>query len=268
MTRPTRHRRRFAQLVAVAAVVLAACAPIPSQNKSVPVRTYYGNTFDACAAPSTFAMGRWRRSFGGVGVYIGGANRACGQPNLTPAWVRTVKAQKWHVLPLYIGLQAPCISRPDVARINPAAASQQGAAAAGDAVRIAKYLGLSIRSPIYYDMEHYGRDPACILAVRKFVSAWVTRLHAYGYYGGLYSSSSSGIADQDTMYDFRGLRHADVIWFANWNGQRNIYNDRWIKNTHWSGHRRHHQYQGGHNETHNGVTINIDRTISDGWVAT
>jgi hypothetical protein len=232
------------------------------------VRTYFGNTFDACTAPSTFAMARWRSAFGGVGVYIGGANRACSQPNLTATWISRVRAQKWHVLPLYVGLQAPCTSAVDAARINPADAAQQGAAAATDAVRQASSLGLGQRSPIFYDMEHYGRDPACVQAVLKFISAWVARLHQHGYFAGLYSSSSSGMADQNAIYGFQGLRHVDTIWFANWNGTRNLYGDPWISNSNWRNHRRHHQYQGGHDETHNGVTINIDRSVSDGWVAT
>lgn len=106
------------------------------------------------------------------------------------------------------------------------------------------------------------------VAVREFVSGWTARLHQHGYYAGLYSSSSSGMADEDAIYSFPGYRHPDAIWFANWNLKRNIYNDPWIANTHWNNHRRHHQYRGGHNETHNGVTINIDSSISDGWVAT
>jgi hypothetical protein len=179
-----------------------------------------------------------------------------------------MRNQRWHVLPIYVGLQAPCTTAGGVARINPSIAASQGAAQATDAVRQARALGIGIRTPIYFDMEHYGRDPACIRAVREFVSGWSARLHQHGYYSGLYSSSSSGMADENAIYSFRGYRHPDVIWFANWNGKRNIYNDPWISNANWNSHRRHHQYRGGHNETHNGATINIDSSISDGWVAT
>jgi Domain of unknown function (DUF1906) len=49
---------------------------------------YTGLGFDACSTPSTSAMSAWSQSpFRAVGVYIGGLNSACAQPNLTPGWV-------------------------------------------------------------------------------------------------------------------------------------------------------------------------------------
>ncbi len=45
---------------------------------------FTGLGFDACAAPSSRAMAAWATSpYRAIGVYIGGANRACSQPNLT-----------------------------------------------------------------------------------------------------------------------------------------------------------------------------------------
>ena len=38
------------------------------------------------------------------GPYIGGANRACAQPNLTKSWVHTVTQQGWTLLPIWAGL--------------------------------------------------------------------------------------------------------------------------------------------------------------------
>ena len=46
----------------------------------------------------------------GVGVYIGGLNRACSQPNLTASWVREQVAAGWHLIPTYVGLQSPTSS--------------------------------------------------------------------------------------------------------------------------------------------------------------
>ncbi len=56
--------------------------------------------------------GRWRpganpRPTGAIGVYIGGLNRACSQPNLTAAWVGEQVAEGWHLIPTYVGLQSP-----------------------------------------------------------------------------------------------------------------------------------------------------------------
>src|SRR5689334_584550 len=50
--------------------------------------TFTGLGFDACSAPSSAAMNAWLASpYRAVGIYFGGVNRACTQPNLTPAWV-------------------------------------------------------------------------------------------------------------------------------------------------------------------------------------
>src|SRR5690349_6203206 len=63
--------------------------------------TYGGAGFDACTAPSSATMAAWLASpYRAVGVYFGGDNRACAQPNLTPAWVAEQQAAGWHLLPL------------------------------------------------------------------------------------------------------------------------------------------------------------------------
>ena len=84
---------------------------------------YTGLGFDACATPSPTAMSAWGASpYRAVGVYVGGANEACAQPNLTSTWVAQESAAGWVPLPVYVGLQAPkngC----GCAAINPSQAS-------------------------------------------------------------------------------------------------------------------------------------------------
>ncbi len=49
---------------------------------------FTGYAFDACKAPTTASLQAWAASpYRALGIYIGGANRACAQPNLTPQWV-------------------------------------------------------------------------------------------------------------------------------------------------------------------------------------
>ncbi|HEV7563130.1 MAG TPA: hypothetical protein VGO24_06470, partial [Solirubrobacterales bacterium] len=49
---------------------------------------FTGLGFDACSAPSSKAMAAWGDSpYRAIGVYIGGENRGCSQPNLTASWV-------------------------------------------------------------------------------------------------------------------------------------------------------------------------------------
>jgi hypothetical protein len=58
----------------------------------------------------------------------------------------------------------------------------------------------------------------------------------------------------------------DDLWIADWNGKQTT-SDSYVPSTDWIEHQRLHQYQGGHNETHGGVTINIDSDYLDGATA-
>lgn len=62
-----------------------------------------GRGFDACAAPGPAAMSAWmsRSPYRAVGIYIGGADRACAQPNLTAGWVSRQAAEA--------GISFPCM---------------------------------------------------------------------------------------------------------------------------------------------------------------
>ena len=118
---------------------------------------YTGPGFDACSTPSVTTMSDWGASpYRAVGIYVGGANMACSQTNLTPAWVEQESAAGWTLLPVYVGLQAPnngC----GCAAITPSQASAQGTAAAQDAINQAEAVGISPGNPIYDDMEAYNR---------------------------------------------------------------------------------------------------------------
>jgi hypothetical protein len=227
--------------------------------------TYNGPGFDACSAPSSATMRAWRADpempYGAVGVYVGGINRACAQPNLTAAWVDEQVTAGWNLIPIYVGLQAPCTGF--TRRIDPASAASQGRAAAEDAVVAAGALGLASGSVVYDDMEGYPTtDPACGQTVLSFLSNWSTRLHELGYKSGVYSSLGSGIRDLVSVYDSTTFVRPDHIWFARWNGVATV-EDSAIPSAYWSDHQRLKQYQGGHDEAYGGVTINIDNDYLD-----
>ena len=157
---------------------------------------FTGLGFDACTAPSRRSMSAWGASpYRAVGVYIGGLNRGCSQPNLTASWVDDQVAAGWNLIPTYVGLQAPTSSCSSCAKLSPGRASLQGAAAASDAVDEARLVGIGAGSPIYFDMESYSRTASATNATLTFLAAWTERLHALGYESGVYSSSASGIAD-------------------------------------------------------------------------
>lgn len=240
--------------------VSAVQAPAPTAVAGGSI--FRGLGFDACAAPSTRAMAAWGSSpYRAIGVYVGGVNRACAQPNLTTTWVGEQVAIGWHLIPTYVGLQAPTSSCSDCAKLSASKAGAQGTAAAVDAVLRAQGVGIGPGSPIYFDMEAYTRTSSATSATLSFLSAWTTVLHAEGYVSGVYSSSASGIADLARAI---GSTYAlpDHVWTANWNGAQNTA-DPFLPADAWANHQRIHQYRGGHNETYGLVTINIDDDYLD-----
>lgn len=224
---------------------------------------FTGLGFDACAAPSSRAMAAWADSpYRAVGVYIGGLNRACSQPNLTARWVAEQVSEGWHLIPTYVGLQAPTSSCSSCAKLNPAAATAQGRAAAADAVADARAIGMGPGSPIYNDMESYTQTVSATSATMKFLEAWTEELHELGYQSGVYSSSGSGIED---LVDRLGTLYTlpDHIWMANWDGRRTTA-DPFVPAFAWALQQRIRQYRGGHDERWGGTTINIDNNYLDG----
>jgi hypothetical protein len=230
---------------------------------SVGGSVFTGLGFDTCSAPSTKAMAAWAESpFRGVGVYIGGENSACSQPNLSASWVSAMTTAGWHLIPTYVGLQATTSSCSSCAKMTTAAAGAQGSAAAEDAVTEAAAIGIGTGSPIYFDLEAYSPTTSATGAVLTFLAAWTEKLHALGYQSGVYSSTGSGIAD---LADQVGTGYAlpDDLWIANWNNREDT-EEPVVPAGAWANHQRIHQFRGGHDDTYGGVTINIDSDFVDG----
>jgi hypothetical protein len=238
----------------------------PASPRGVGAALYAGPGFDTCSAPSLGTMQSWLASpYRAIGIYLGGANRACPDGNLSASWTASVVAAGWNLLPLYVGLQAPCVSQAGLALINPSTAAADGSAAADDAVARAAAFGLAQGSPIYFDMEGYKTtSPACSQAVQAFLGGWVTRLRSQGWLAGVYGSAASTIRD---MIPSAGTPTGpDAVWIANWNGKTGVFGDPYVADSFWPNHQRLHQYTGGHKETYAGVTINIDSDSVDGPV--
>jgi hypothetical protein len=238
-----------------------ATTPTPA----TPGQVYTGSGFDTCSTPSTAQMTAWNASpYRAVGVYIGGADRACAEPNLTAAWVSRQSAAGWHLIPIYVGLQAPgngcgCSS------FTAAGAVADGAGEAADAVTDAQAIGLGAGNPIYFDLEAYTASASANQTVLSFLQAWTEQLHADGYLSGVYSSEGSGIAALVSVVG-TGYHEPDDIWIANWN-QELTTNDPKVPSADWSDHQRLHQYEGAHDETYGGTKLNIDGDYLDAATA-
>ncbi len=222
--------------------------PLPTS-----VASFHGLGFDACAAPSRSAMRAWRHRspYRAIGIYIGGADRACAQPNLSQSWVRDEARAGWRFIPLYAGPQAA------FGELH--APSRQGAAAARDAVARARRLGFGRRTPIYYDMEAYR--PGSRISALEFLTAWTRQLHRLRYSSGVYSSSDSGIVDLSRQYSKGRYAMPNVIYDALWNGAAST-RDRNLRAGQWHL-RRVHQFSGNVTARYGGHAINIDKDYLD-----
>ena len=271
----------FATLVMASPAIAEAATAVAFPAAAAATR-YSGPALDTCTAPALAAITAWGRSpYRAIGVYIGGVNRACSQPQLTARWVTEVSQRSWRLLPLYVGLQPPCVVnrrrrpartgavKPALQKIVPSEAASQGRAAADDAAAKAGALGMVYGSALYDDIENYATtDTACRAAVLRFVSGWTKELHRLGYLAGVYANLSSGAPDLSSVYTSRSYARPDALWIARWD--RNASLARWagIPGGRWAVHQRANQYRGGHNETYGGVTIKMDSDNVDAPVAT
>lgn len=248
------------------------------QTPAAPGAVDIGFGFDACTTPSQSSMTAWSTSspYNAVGVYIGGADAACPWGNLNASWVSAQSAAGWHVIPIYVGLQAPnngcgcaSISSTETAGQYVTAASQ-GTAAAEDAVAQAQALGIGAGNPIYFDMENYKRSTTDTATALAFLQAWTQQLHASGYLSGVYASGSSGITDLVAAVG-TGYVEPDDLWIADWSTSSSYTpsnaEDPYVPSTDWDSNQRLVQYYGGHNVTYGGVKLNVDSDYLDGSTA-
>jgi hypothetical protein len=247
-----------------------------SASPSTPGEVYAGLGFDVCSTPSTVSMSAWGQSspYAAIGIYIGGVNAACLGGNLNAGWVQAESLAGWHMLPLYVGLQAPggcCQAMSSTVTDGQyATAASQGTAAAQDAVTQAQALGIGTGNPIYYDMENYRRSTSNSGAVLAFLQAWTQQLHTSGYLSGVYSSGSSGITDLAANYGTTYVE-PDELWTADWDSSApstppTSAANPYVPAADWPGTHQLLQYwsdPGRSPESYGGASIGIDRDYVD-----
>jgi hypothetical protein len=204
-------------------------------------------------------MRAWRKTYSAAAIYIGGQEMACDYGNLSASWVKSVRAMGWSLIPIYVGLQAPCNSFSQ--EINPAHAAPEGTTAATTAAADAKSLGLGRGGPVYFDMEAYnGGNTTCRNGVLSFLNEWTRQLHTLHYQSGVYSSAASGAQDlgsATTVYG-RALAKPDSMWFALWDNKANTVGTPYLLNSWWNPDRRIKQYEGAHWVKAGGVKLDVD----------
>lgn len=261
-------------LVAMTAGLLAASTLTATSTGSAVALTgpspgtFAGGGFDACAAPAQDVMTAWLASspYRAAGIYIGGNNRFCAQPQLTAGWVSAQRTAGWHLVPIYLGQQPYCTTSNKTNRFTAANAAAYGRSDAGDAVVQARALGLASGSTIFNDIEAYSTtDSVCRTAVLTYQSVWTARLHDYGFLSGFYSSLGSGVRDQVGVYGSPAYVRPDYLWFARYDGVASVLDmgtPQIVPNSYWV-HRRIKQYRGGAAETYGGEALSVDRDQLD-----
>ena len=206
--------------LAIGALGLSGAVPAaaePATNIVYPggsvATRYVGLAFDTCTAPTVAQMTAWKSSpYKAIGIYIGGVNRSCAQPQLTASWVSAVTKMGWRLIPIYLGLQAPCTNRTTAQKISPSAPGTQGTAAATDAFNKARALGLLAGSAIYGDMEHYDvADATCRATVLRYLSSWTKELHRRGYLSAVYAHQDSGALHLAQVYNSATFARPDAV---------------------------------------------------------
>jgi hypothetical protein len=205
-----------ATIVVAAAALLATTGAGPATAAH---RT--GSGFDACVAQSTGFMRSWLGSpFRTTNIYLPSSQLApdCrSQPELNPQWVHTVRSNGWALLPIYVGLQAPCRDNRSKKGFTAATARSKGRAAAIAAIDELRALHIGAHNPVYVDLEPYDTtNSRCSSAVVDYVEAWTLALHHRDYISGVYAHATRGI---EPIALHANPRPNDV-WWALFNGNQ------------------------------------------------
>jgi hypothetical protein len=269
LTRVPRSRRRLAaRLLAVLLIVVGVLPAWHAQAvQAAGVQKLSGYGGDSCTAPSLNQMRAfWNNTpFSYWGIYIGGSDRGCAQPNLTTSWVNSVIAMGWDLLPIWVGRQNPCTAgQSSYFSRNATTAYSQGKAEARAAYQAWRKLQNTSSVPIDLDLEAPSNDTvACRVTTKAFVEGWVEQLHvAPAQTAGVYTSTCGGY-----LADFAQIKHPpDFADGAQWDNNPSTRSFTCVSSTFWVYEQRHKQYRGGHNQTENGVTLNIDSRCAYGAV--
>lgn len=268
---PRSHSLRSKALLLVAIfglqVAAGASSALPTYAIDSGSSTMIGQGFDTCQDPSESAMQTWwpNTPWWWLGTYIGGSSMGCSQPYLSAQYLNNVHAQGWNFEPIWVGPQAPCTGFFSRFSYDPGTAYQQGRDQAVSAWFNLANLGFAngaIGTSIVYDLEAFNTaDGACVTAANSFVQGWVDQMHVppaqvAGVYGSTCASSLQTYAG--------GSPPPDFIWGASWDGNQSVWAMPCVNPGLWVFDQRLKQYLGGHNETWNGLTLNIDSDCARG----
>jgi hypothetical protein len=142
------------------------------------------------------------------GIYIGGDEMGCSQPNLSSTWVADATDGadgNWELTQYWVGPQAPYSYCTGYANTfpyenNSADYSDGGTQAADAYYEVVSVLGMGSNTPITYDLEAYSYGNGnCVAAAQNFVNGWTHQLalppaQDSGVYGSVCGSDLTAYA--------------------------------------------------------------------------
>jgi hypothetical protein len=254
--------------VTPASSVLPGAAPRPAFAAESRVQAL---GFDTCQAPDESTMHTWWNDspYLFMGIYIGGVNRACSQPNLTKSWQTYVtqivsSGDGWDLELWWVGDQSACDdgSANEYIPSGTTAAYNDGVGAANNAASAAENLGFGA-GVIYFDLEAFNyTNSTCLNAAESFINGWDYQLDTNtSFSGGLYGSSAGS-----DLAAFHGIANPPTaIAPADYDGSTDVYDTSGIPSSYWTNERvkQYNNLPGG--ATYGGVTISpIDQDCADG----
>jgi hypothetical protein len=189
---------------------------------------------------------------------------------LSASLIAQLSQQGWQFIPTWVGPQAACTGYTSRMSLDLATAYNQGIAEANAALDVAYNLGLTLDDKsgtiIYYDLEYFDiSNTACHDAAKAFIAGWTGQLRGAGSQAGIYSTGPilSGFAAIPNV--------PDAIWPAHWiysayDPDATVWDVYSLSNSLWNNQQRIRQYSGGHNETWDSITLNIDSDVIEGVV--
>lgn len=271
--RPRRFLRaaafRSSTVFASCAIAIACAFLAPAAVRADALNSNYQG-FDSCSTPTTSQMLTWwdYSPYYTELVYLGGEN-ACGSEG-NSSWFSTVTGQGWQLVPIWVGLQAPCTSGFYTMSSNTTTAYSQGENDAASAASQANAMGFgSSYSTLVDDIEQYDAgNSACNAAVRSFAAGWDAGLSARGYTPAVYESAS----DVSNLATISSV--PDIVWIAGggyyastYSSSATVWGNAYIGNGEWLYDQRFYQYNGSHSDgPYGGLSLTIDSDASNARV--
>jgi len=247
----------------------------PATGSLYPAGTEQYLAFDATRVPTVDQMSTlWQFSpYNAVGIYVPGSPNRGTDNNLGPSWLDSVVHQQgWGVIPIWYGLQAPCVIQTGLQEFSsdPATAYQEGQSMATSAysnATNATTLGLD-GSIMYLDIENTNNT--CGTAIQAYLCGF---LSAYTHGSvGVYGSITDAPNIYNPKYQGSSCGTPTAFWLTRADNRATVWNmdhGNYVGNlpdSEWNNYQRAHQYDIQKQTDWGGVSFGVDEDVIDATI--